>query len=814
MEKKSGKSRIVKRRQKKSLLGSFFKWFFILFFSGIVVGAGGVAGLYFYASRDLPKISSLADYTPPTVSSVYSDDGRKIGEFYRQRRIVIELSQMPDMLKKAFVAAEDSRFREHPGIDILSIFRAFVKNFKAGTIVQGGSTITQQVAKSFFLTPARTYIRKLKEAILAYRIEKNFSKDDILYLYLNQIYLGHGAYGVEAAAENYFGKHAAALNLAECSILAGLPQAPSRYSPFRHPERAKQRQIYVLNRMKEDGHITNLEATEAISRDLDIKPRKNWFIERVPYYTEHIRRYVADHYGEEVLYREGLKIHTAVNIGLQKMAREKIARGLEELDRRRGYRGPLKHLPALKIEAFCEKIAEEMAHGSLREDKTYRGVVVDVDDVEKAMTVRVGDVLGRIRGETITWARPVDPEVAYWEDKLRTPGDMFETGDVVLVSPEKRIAEKGQSQAAVEENPGETGTVAWEFRLEQEPAVQAALLSIENETGHVKTMIGGRDYRDSQFNRAVQSKRQPGSAFKPVIYAAALDKGYTPASVIIDSPVVFEDIERDFTWKPRNYHEKFFGPTLLRTAIKKSRNVVTIKILKDIGIDYVIDYARKLGITSDISRDLSIALGSSGVSLLEIVNAYSVFPNLGYRIDPVFITRIEDRNGNVLEESKLQRKKVIDMSTAYIMTNLLESVVESGTGWRVKKMGRPVAGKTGTTNDLFDAWFLGFTPRYTTGVWVGFDQEKPLGKGETGSRAASPIWLEYMQSALEGKSVRTFNVPEGVVFVKIDAETGLLPIEESEKVVFECFKEGTAPTKHTPRPDTAVKSDELFKEGI
>ncbi|MCF8045706.1 MAG: hypothetical protein K9J83_07575, partial [Desulfarculaceae bacterium] len=321
-------------------------------------------------------------------------------------------------------------------------------------------------------------------------------------------------------------------------------------------------------------------------------------------------------------------------------------------------------------------------------------------------------------------------------------------------------------------------------------------------------------FRRSQFNRAIQARRQPGSAFKPIIYAAALDKGYTPATVIIDSPVVFKDEERDFTWKPRNYHEKFFGPTLLRTALAKSRNVVTVKILKDIGIDYVIDYAGKLGITSDINRDLSIALGSSGVSLLEIVKAYSVFSNLGYRVKPVFITKITDRYGNVLEQSNLERKKVIDMSTAYIMTDLLEGVVQNGTGWRVKKLGRPVAGKTGTTNNLFDAWFMGYTPRYTTGVWVGFDQEGPLGKMETGSRAASPIWLGYMQRALEGKSVRTFNVPEGVVFAKIDAETGLLPIEESENVVFECFKEGTVPTEHTPKPDTASKPDQLFKEGI
>ena len=801
MAKRKSKSEILKQRskkKKKSILLSLFKWFFILFILSGLLGCAGLAGLYYYLSRDLPKINTMKDYRPATVTSVFSDDGRKIGEFYEERRIVIPLSQMPKNLINAFVAAEDSRFREHPGIDIFSILRASLKNLKAGTIVQGGSTITQQVTKSFLLTPERTYKRKLKEAILAYRIEKKFTKDQILFLYLNQIYLGHGAYGVEAASENYFGKHAKDLNLAECSILAGLPQAPSRYSPFRFPDRAKQRQIYVLNRMKEDGLITNLEATEAIDLKLDIKPRKNWFIERVPCYTEHVRRYVEKHYGKDALYRQGLQIHTAVNIELQKIGREAVNKGLTELDRRTGYRGPLKNIPALQIESFCAEISEKIGNKLLEKGKTYQGVVLNIDDENGITKVRVGNFYGIIKLETMTWARKPDPEVAYYETKVKKPSQVFKPGDIIMVKVLNETVEDNEL----------------EFALEQKPIAQSALLSIEAETGHVKVMIGGRDYKNSQFNRAYQSRRQPGSAFKPIIYAAALDKGYTAASVIIDSPVVYEDIERDFTWKPRNYKEKFYGPTLFREALVKSRNIVTIKILKDIGINYVIDYARRLGITSDINQDLSIALGSSGLSLLEIVNAYSVFSNLGYLIEPVFITKIYDRDGNLLETSKLIRKKVIDMSTAYIMTNILESVVQSGTGWRIKALKRPVAGKTGTTNNLFDAWFLGYTPRYTTGVWVGLDQEAPLGKGETGSRAASPIWLEFMKNALEGKPARTFNVPEGIVFAKIDAKTGLLPIEESEKTIFECFKEGTVPTEHTPKPNTASDSEELFKQGI
>ncbi|MCK5350607.1 MAG: PBP1A family penicillin-binding protein, partial [Desulfobacula sp.] len=660
------------------------------------------------------------------------------------------------------------------------------------------STITQQVTKSFLLSPERSYTRKLKEAILAYRIDKVFNKDEVLFLYLNQIYLGHGAYGVEAAAGNYFGKPAKDLNLAECAILAGLPQAPSRYSPFRFPDRAKQRQVYVLNRMKEDGLITNLDVTEAIDLKLDIKPRKNWFIERVPCYTEHVRRYVEKHYGKDALYKQGLQIHTAVNIELQKIGRDAVNKGLIELDRRTGYRGPLKNIPALQIESFCADISEKLDNQLLEKGNTYQGVVLSIDDKKDVTRVRVGNFHGIIKLKTMTWARKPDYEVAYYETKVKNPSQVFKPGDIIMVKMLNDIVENNEI----------------EFALEQEPVVQAALLSIEAETGHVKTMIGGRDYRNSQFNRAYQSRRQPGSAFKPVIYAAALDKGYTAASVIIDSPVVYEDTERDFIWKPRNYKEKFFGPTLFRNALVKSRNVVTIKILQDIGIDYITDYARKLGIASNISQDLSIALGSSGLSLLELVNAYSVFPNLGYLVEPVFITKIYDRDGNLLETSQLIRKKVIDMTTAYIMTNIMESVIKSGTGWRIKALKRPVAGKTGTTNNLFDAWFMGYTPKYTTGVWVGLDQEAPLGKGETGSRAASPIWLEFMKNALEGKPARTFNVPEGIVFAKIDAKTGLLPIEESEETIFECFKEGTMPTEYTPKPDTASDSEDLFKEGI
>jgi len=801
MLKRKKTSQILKKRVRRDQGGIFAKivrWFILVSVFMMISGMFGVAGVYFYLGRNLPKISSLKDYRPPVITTVYSDDNRKIAEFSKERRIVIPLSQMPDMFKKAFIAAEDARFYKHKGIDILSIIRAFFKNIEAGTIVQGGSTITQQVTKSFFLTPERSYTRKIKEAILAYRIDKKFTKNEILFLYLNQIYLGHGAYGVKAASENYFGKSAQELNLAECAILAGLPQAPSRYSPFRHPARAKQRQIYVLNRMVEEGFITNIQATEAINKELDIKPRKNWYIEEVPVYTEHIRRYIAKKYGADILYKEGLKIYAAVNIEMQKIARGEIEKGLYALDKRQGYRGSMKHLQPEEIESFSKELQIELGKAPLEEGKITEGAVIEVNNKTNTVVVRIGNTLGIIKIEDMRWARKPDPEIAYFEARVQHVGEVLSVGDVILVKVKNKIF----------------NTNRWWLDLEQVPRVQAALLCIESETGNVKVMVGGKDFRESQFNRAIQSRRQPGSAFKPIIYAAALDKGYTPATMIIDSPIVYQDTEHDFTWKPRNYKEKFYGPTLFRNALAKSRNVVTIKILKAIGIDYARDYATKLGITSKLNRDLSIALGSSGVSLLELVGAYSVFNNLGYLLSPVFITKIVDRDGNVIEESSPVREKVIEKNTAYITTNLLEGVVKHGTGHRVRALNRPVAGKTGTTNNLHDAWFLGYTPRYTTGTWVGFDDESSLGKSETGSRAASPIWLGFMQKVLAGKPVRVFQVPEGVVFSKIDAETGLLPIPESNKTIFECFKEGSVPTEYTKEPGSMTEPEQFFKSDM
>jgi penicillin-binding protein 1A len=638
-------------------------------------------GIYFYFSHNLPDLSLLKNYHPNITTKVYSDQGEIIGEFYLEKRIVVPLSRIPKVLRQAFVSAEDRRFYEHSGINFMSVMRAFLKNIKAGRIVQGGSTITQQVTKYFLLSPERRLSRKIKEAILAYRIENQLSKEDILYLYLNQIYLGHGAYGVESASLNYFGKHVEDLNLAESTLLAGLPRAPNKYSPFGDPERAKKRQAYVLERMLNDGHIDSEQVDEALKTPVEIMGKDNRQIMKSPYFTEHVRRYIERKYGSDSLYKEGLQVYTTVNLDMQNAAQIALESGIIELEERQKYQ-----------------------------------------------------------------------------------------------------------------------------EAEQTLEVQGALVCMDTNTGYIRAMVGGRDFNKSQFNRAIQAKRQAGSAFKPIVYAAALDKGFTPATIIVDSPIIYDEPEKDETWKPRNFGRKFYGPITFRYALAKSRNVVTIKILRDIGIDYAADYARKLGVTTPINMDLTMALGSSGISLLDLTRVYAVFNTQGKRIEPVFITRILDREGNTIEENIPQAETVISKQTAYIMTNLLKGAVQRGTGWRAKALGRPCAGKTGTTNNQIDAWFIGFTPDLITGCWVGFDDYRGLGNNETGSRAALPVWLKFMEQVLKGSETTDFPIPEGIVFVKIDQKTGLLASLESTHTIFESFKEGTEPQEYA---DTPVKPDVL-----
>ena len=665
-----------KKRKKSSKLFVLALVFIVLTF---LITVGGLIS-YYILTMDLPEIAALKDYRPSIASCIYDDNNELIDEFFLEDRKIIKINEVPKIVHYAFIAAEDSRFYQHQGFDMHSISRALFKNVEAGHIVQGASTITQQVAKMMYLSPEKKYTRKVKEAILAYQIDKYLAKDEILNLYLNQIYLGHGTYGIESASLGYFGKSARFLTLPEAALLAGLPKAPSTYSPFLHYDKAKQRQLYVLKRLMEDGYISEAEMKRAVETPLKLRPVKPK--DKVAaYFIEHVRRYVQEKYGADVLYKEGLSIYTTLNLSAQKEARDAMEKGLAELEER-----------------------EKYEHG----------------------------------------------------------------------------------------------------------LVQGALYSMDVRTGAIRAMVGGRDFNRSEFNRATQSRRQPGSAFKPLIYTAAFDKGMNPSTRFVDSPIVFEDIsQEDGLWKPRNFDEKFLGPITMRTALVQSRNIVTIKILQEIGIDYAASYAMNMGITSPISRSLSLALGTSGVTLQELVRAYGVLANGGKKVTPFFIKKIVDRTGNVFEEAKVQSEQVIDPRIAFMTTYVMQDVVESGTGRRVKSIGRPVAGKTGTTNDVRDAWFIGFTPSVITGVWVGFDQEISLGKNEVGGRAAAPMWLYFMEKFLRNTPTETFPIPQGIVFVKVDPKTGA-PVKAAEKgAIFECFLESAQPDEKTNDP--IEEKEDLFR---
>ena len=757
----------------------------VLIFLGIL----SIIVAFYLIDENLPKIDELKFYEEktPTITNVFSYDGEKIGEFYKERRVIVLIDEMPKYLPAAFIAAEDSRFYEHKGIDLKSIFRAFTKNLKAGKIVQGGSTITQQVAKNFFLNKKKIYIRKVREAILAYKINKQFSKKEVLFLYLNKIYLGHRSYGVAAAAQNYFQKDVKDLNLAECAMLGGLPKAPSRYSPFKYMDRAKKRQKYVLKRMLVDGYITREEYDKAILTKIVAKPIHSLYHEEAPYFTEYVRQYIEMKYGLKALYEGGLQVYTTVDKKMQNAAKAAVKKGLKRVDKRMGYRGAITNLNSIELFHFINNNEFEQLK-KIDKNSIFQGVVTEINTQDSKATIRFKNKIGFIDIKDMRWARKPNIKKHHYSNKINKISSALKVGDVILLNIKSFDDKKNE----------------YKLLLSQKPFAQSALLCIEAGTGYVKSMIGGRKFIKSQFNRAIQSKRQPGSAFKPIIYAAALDKGYTTASIIADTPITFQGKNQNFVWKPKNYEAHFFGYTTFREALVHSRNIVTVKILQKIGIDYVRAYAKKLGINSNIKKDLSIALGSSGISLLEMVKAYSVFANKGELIKPIFITKILDKNGNILEENKIVRKRVIEKSTAYIITNLLESVVKNGTGKKAMALKKDTAGKTGTTNNLYDAWFIGYTPQYITGVWTGLDSEASMGIGETGAKTALPIWLSFMKDILSNKSNNPFEMSKDVVFKSITISTKTKNGKVIKKKFRECFKDGSAPTEKTK-----IKQDEM-----
>lgn len=744
----------------------------------LVIALLGVSGYVFYLLAQLPRVDRLTDYKPPIVSQVFGDDGSLVGEFYLERRIVVPVNKMPRKLIQAFVSAEDANFYSHKGIDYFGIVRAAVKNVLSMRKKEGASTITQQVTKSMLLTPEKKFSRKIKEAILATRMEKKLSKDEILYLYLNQIYLGGGSYGVQAAAENYFGKNVDQLNLAEMAMLAGLPKAPNSYSPIKHLERARERQAYVLDRMVKEGYVTSAEADHAKKTPLVIRPMKKVNNQQSAYFLEHLRIQLEQKYGEDQLYKGGLKIYTTMNAEMQRAAYDSLRKGLKEVDKRQGYRGPTKYLAASEVDAFCAKVEEGIDSAVLKTGETYQGVVVGFNPQKGEALVRVGERNGVLTRRNMSWAGKLGMINRYDQpekgNKSLTLGSVI---DVSVVSPE--VSKEGA-----------------QFALDQTPDVQAALVSIDPRTGGVKAMVGGYDFRKSQFNRALQAKRNAGSAFKPIIYSAALDKGFSPATVIEDAEVEYPDGSGG-TWKPRNYDNTFRGPVTMREALTYSINIVSVKIMEQIGADYAAEYARKLGFTSPIPANLALALGAASVSPFELTAAYTVFANKGLLTPQYFITRVTDTDGTVLEETSPPIPvPVISPETAYVITNLMQSVVASGTGHRASVIGRPVAGKTGTTNEAKDAWFVGYIPQLVTGVWVGYDQERSLGAGGSGGQAAAPIWGEFMQKAVAQLPAEDFEAPENVTFVLINPRTGLLAREGTPGAVMECFISGTEPQSY------------------
>jgi len=754
-----------------------FKWLLIVVFCLLLLIAGSAVGVYYWAAKDLPKIESITDYKPALATTVYTANRKVLGYLSKQKRFFTPLKDMSRHVPRAFIASEDSSFFEHPGVDLISIFRAAIKNLKAGKIVQGGSTVTQQVVKSLLLSSKQTYKRKMKEAILAYRLEKHLSKDEILTIYLNQIYLGSGAYGVEAASRKYFAKHASELNLAESAMLAGLPKSPAVYNPYKNPELAKSRQEYVLEQLLDQGWISKQEYKTALEYDLKFETMSDPSWNVGAYYLEEVRRWALDRFGEKKTYTGGLNIYTAINKKHQKAAEEALQKGLVASTKRRGWRGALKNLPKKEYKSFTGD--QKNCKKKLQKGEWIKVVVNKV--IRSGARVSFANSTGWIDLRTMHWCREIDPSRAHEEvPDIRNAQKVLEKGDVVWASLRREKREKEK---------------IWQLSLEQKPEVQGALVSFDPRSGKVRAMVGGYSFEKSRFNRATQARRQPGSAFKPIVYSAALDNGFNPASVILDAPIVYSNHEMNSTWKPRNYSRRIYGPTLFRTALVNSRNLVTIRIAKEIGINKVIDRAKKLSLQSKFPRNLSVSLGSASVTLMNLSRAYSAFCRGGSYVQPRLINKVTGPWGKEIYKSQKKYQKAISPRNAYIINYLLQEVVQDGTGWRIKKLGRSVAGKTGTSDNQKDAWFMGYAPYLLTGVYVGFDDPKSMGKYETGSRAAAPIWLDYRQEVEENYPVQDFQRPSGIVMARVDANNGLLASSTTEKSYLLPFKAGTQPEK-------------------
>jgi penicillin-binding protein 1A len=710
---------------------------------------GTIAGLLMVYSTDLPQISDLERYRPSTITELYDDHGRQIGSFALQRRVLATYDDFPRVLRDAILSTEDKNFEKHLGINFWRVMGATYRDISSGSRAQGASTLTMQLSRNLFLSPERHFSRKIQEAILALQIERHFTKQQIFTMYCNQIFLGHGVYGFEAGAEYYFNKHARDLTLEEAALLAGLPKAPVYYSPVNYPERALKRRNLVINNMLEDGKITAEAAGRAKTAPLalHIQPETS----PAPYFVEEVRRYLERKYGADEVHEGGLRVYTSLDLDLQRAATRAVLDGLAAYERRHGWQGQLKN------------ITQTGQSLSKYQDPDWQLPLAPGDYVH-AVVVDIGLQFSKIKFGR--YSATLGPAELAWTGR-KLPGNLFAPGDIVYV---KILALNSDGSARVS--------------LEQDSGVQGALIAIDNASGDIKAMVGGRDYEQSKFNRATQAQRQAGSSFKPFVFTAAIDQGAEPDDIILDAPTTFLSGGTPYT--PHNFDHKFEGNITLRHALAESRNVPAVKLAQKVGISSVADYARRFGITSPLPPFLPTALGAADLTLIEQAAAYTVFPNDGIRIEPHYIIKVADYEGHVLEQDYPDAKDVISRRTARVMVSLLEGVVEHGTGAAARKLNHPVAGKTGTTNDYTDAWFIGFTPSLTCGVWVGYDEKRNLGENETGGHAALPIWIDFMHEAIADPARRGESfAPLGVDSRKLSglkraAITPLRPSADSE----------------------------------
>jgi len=906
-------------------LTGLLKRLLVLVVAAAALGAGGLAAHIAVLSSELPDLSALEHYDPPTTSKVFDRNGHLVARFYEERRTVVPITKVPDHVKHAFISAEDAEFYTHKGVDYPSIVRAVlyqVRHKLIGGPQSGGSTITQQTAKTFLLTPERTMSRKVKEMILAKRIEERFSKDEILSLYLNQIYFGNGAYGIEEAAQTYYGRSVDKVTLGQAAVLASIPKSPNRINPWADPRRVRARRAYVLEQMKKNGYITAEQEAKANAEPvrLDVAPPE--YLDVAPYYAEHIRQLLKGRIPDEDLARGGLSVYAAVDGALQKAANEAVDRGLRELDKRQGYRGPLLRLDPDEARAFLGILDDErarrfpveetpelqkaLAEGRpiwdlqrvtardvklildaardedeeepseaekklealltdqaklsttpplrsvrgtrLKVGARVAGAVVEADNAARVVKIDLGTTTAVLPFAQLGWARPFNPEKS--TERPRTIGDVLKVGDVVLVKVEKIVPETPEKPAAKKGGKPTPAKPAWvEVSLEQDPKAQAGFVAVDPNDHRVLALVGGSHFASSSFNRATQAVRQAGSSFKPFIYATGIETGAFSSvgfvekeatgvrhRLITDAPKVFLDRWTGKKWAPQNSSGRFLGDITTRTCLTHSVNTCSISILEKVGVDRVIETATKLDLPTkeELPKNLTLALGTGGVHLLNLVNAYAVFPGGGRHEAPILIEKVKRKDGTVAFEHKRQEPvQVFSPQTAYIMSDMMKSVVESGTATRARSLGRPVAGKTGTTDGARSVWFVGFTPDVVAGVYVGFDDNTPLGMSESGGRAAVPIWLRFMEVATEGRPIRDFTPPDGVERRSVDVRSGLLvqtdaalqpgqlpeptfvdpdsdpiPATLPEGVIAEVFAAGTAPVQtaeDAPPPPLELK---------